>query len=576
MPWRPRVRSERKLDVHKDSLAPWRPRNHSSRNFQAEQFSKSTMALKFMQLWECATLIARPGTPAHPVPAQLPVRANLKFDDFTRFHSISRDVHKDSLAPWRPRVRPSRNLNSKSPMMLNSFGFRGFANAIAHPVMPVRPFPAQILLKTVNFTRFHWLSLDFQGCTDTFARPMATVHSLLAQIAIRVVLKFDNHARVHSIPGNEIARRAAPVRPISAQLEFKTDPFARDLIGAEREYARPAPPVHAIFAQTGKYQGNQATAALLNFSPGTGRASPVFHRSPVSAMRNLARRIVYIVHDGEKGPALGSERDSMRSEARTLFNEAIFEASGGRQRFMRWCADGYARYIVIKCGLKLVGWPEDVPFRDLSQGGVGVELLRELLRRWRLKEGDAARLRFEPATAEDRAIAERDPASAIPNGATLGITGQSKPTGSRAPPLVVKALVQHPLTLDVVGIARTSTKRRERAGSATDERKPRQQEQRNDFGRRRLPLMHPELNRPPRRGLTSLRSVIAGREGVEADAEGRPAKHAREDCAVDDRLEEFSEYETEEDAISAYSECEQHGEEEIDEIESDWPEEAED
>ncbi|KAH9849097.1 hypothetical protein C2E23DRAFT_704622, partial [Lenzites betulinus] len=113
--------------------------------------------------------------------------------------------------------------------------------------------------------------------------------------------------------------------------------------------------------------------------------------------------------------------------------------------------------IVIKCGLKLVGWPEDVPFRDLSQGGVGVELLRELLRRWRLKEGDAARLRFEPATAEDRAIAERDPASAIPNGATLGITGQSKPTGSRAPPLVVKALVQHPLTLDVVGIARTST-----------------------------------------------------------------------------------------------------------------------
>ncbi|KAH9849092.1 hypothetical protein C2E23DRAFT_738008 [Lenzites betulinus] len=171
----------------------------------------------------------------------------------------------------------------------------------------------------------------------------------------------------------------------------------------------------------------------------------------------------------------------MRSEARTLFNEAICkslvrcadnrtEAHPRHQsklprkaKVHAVVADGYARYIVIKCGLKLVGWPEDVPFRDLSQGGVGRAAPRAAAP-VAFEGGDAARLRFEPATAEDRAIAERDPASAIPNGATLASQGSQSPRITRAP-LVVKALVQHPLTLDVVGIARTSTKRRERAGA---------------------------------------------------------------------------------------------------------------
>ncbi|KAH9853004.1 hypothetical protein C2E23DRAFT_885344 [Lenzites betulinus] len=230
-----------------------------------------------------------------------------------------------------------------------------------------------------------------------------------------------------------------------------------------------------------------------------------------------------------EGPALASNRDRERSEARTLFNNAVFEASGGQITYMRYGADGYAKYIVVKCGLKLEGWPAGVPFLELSKAG-GVQLLRELHRRWHLEEGDPERLRFEATTAEDRANAERDPQSAIPN---AGLRGRE---ASPTPPLVVDVIVLHPHTLDITGVEHTSTQLAAAANGA-DVPKPRW-EQRIDNKRRHRPLKRPDLKRPPKRGVLSMRSVIAG----DWDSSARPGKRAREDCAVDDRIEHFSAY----------------------------------
>ncbi|KAI0350728.1 hypothetical protein OH77DRAFT_1386981, partial [Trametes cingulata] len=76
---------------------------------------------------------------------------------------------------------------------------------------------------------------------------------------------------------------------------------------------------------------------------------------------------------------------------------------------MSWTAEKYARLVVIRYGFKLVGWPPNIPFVNLSCLPGGVLPLLKLRAAW-----NASTLRFEPATREDRAKAAYNPASIDP------------------------------------------------------------------------------------------------------------------------------------------------------------------
>lgn len=69
----------------------------------------------------------------------------------------------------------------------------------------------------------------------------------------------------------------------------------------------------------------------------------------------------------------------------------------------------YARHVVRGYGYKLDGWPEDIPFSNLSDIDGGAAPLKRLTRLWK-----AGTLRFVAASAEERWRALHDPDSLLP------------------------------------------------------------------------------------------------------------------------------------------------------------------
>lgn len=78
---------------------------------------------------------------------------------------------------------------------------------------------------------------------------------------------------------------------------------------------------------------------------------------------------------------------------------------------MRWTVDGYHRMIYTEYGLALVGWPDDIPFADLSKPGVtGLLRISRLLEAWRTRT-----LRFVPVLLDKAARAAKDPMDVVPS-----------------------------------------------------------------------------------------------------------------------------------------------------------------
>ncbi|KAI0349713.1 hypothetical protein OH77DRAFT_1375045, partial [Trametes cingulata] len=77
---------------------------------------------------------------------------------------------------------------------------------------------------------------------------------------------------------------------------------------------------------------------------------------------------------------------------------------------MSWTTDRYAKLVVVRYGYKLVGWPADVPFRNLSELPGGARPLLALRAAW-----NARTLRFEAASRVDLVNAARDPGSVSPD-----------------------------------------------------------------------------------------------------------------------------------------------------------------
>ncbi|KAJ8488164.1 hypothetical protein ONZ51_g3725 [Trametes cubensis] len=119
-----------------------------------------------------------------------------------------------------------------------------------------------------------------------------------------------------------------------------------------------------------------------------------------------ARLVVEATHLGR--------RDQLKHELRTAFNSTLEELTGIPGVHLWYSPGRYAKLVVLKLKLKLVGWPVHVPYEDISKIKGGNEVLETLLNLWKSRA-----LRFEPATERDLWYAKVDPARVHPNPSAL-------------------------------------------------------------------------------------------------------------------------------------------------------------
>lgn len=193
---------------------------------------------------------------------------------------------------------------------------------------------------------------------------------------------------------------------------------------------------------------------------------------------------------------------------------------------MSYTHTGYAKGVLIRYGLKLVNWPADIPFVNLSDIRGGVDVLERLHALW--LDGT---LHFERATPEDLANAAADPTSVHPNRALFELEQQRRAQAAAAlsQSTVVAPAALHPGTLMPLGVLPTST----RPGVATLGVRPRSQ--RRDVKKaRRRPVTNP-ANLPLRRPKPGVKSA---RYVLEWEEEERPKKRVRF-ALVDEPIEEI-------------------------------------
>ncbi|KAM5536338.1 hypothetical protein V8D89_009993 [Ganoderma adspersum] len=101
----------------------------------------------------------------------------------------------------------------------------------------------------------------------------------------------------------------------------------------------------------------------------------------------------------------------LRSRIRKLMDDNLKEITGNRRARMRWSAKDYARYIVIRGGKVLKGWPTyaGVLFGNLSDVPGGQPVMELLLSLW-----TSGMLRFEDASEDDVDLAVWNPTAVLP------------------------------------------------------------------------------------------------------------------------------------------------------------------
>lgn len=207
------------------------------------------------------------------------------------------------------------------------------------------------------------------------------------------------------------------------------------------------------------------------------------------------------------------------------------DISGVPNAQMSYKEDRYARLVMLRYAAKLMGWPEGIPFVNLSSGLLGgIAALRILRQAW-----DKGELRFERATPEDLARAAEDPLSVLPDGGRcLKVLAQAKSHSESTPPppdVQPVVLVMHPIDLSDVGT-------HDPEADVDPDSGKHQREQRSDVKKaRRRPVKNP-TNRPLRRpklGVKSSRGVLE-LDDVQGAKRGR--KRARYSL-VDDPVRQF-------------------------------------
>lgn len=122
---------------------------------------------------------------------------------------------------------------------------------------------------------------------------------------------------------------------------------------------------------------------------------------------------------------------------------------------LHYAKSTYASSTVIQNRCKLDGWPTDVAWASFSRIEGGLPVLNKLL-----KDCKDGAISFKPATPEDIANAERDPATVHPNYQPPR-TGDGIPSAlapsAKEDPVLVPSLVLRSDNMEEVGVELTST-----------------------------------------------------------------------------------------------------------------------
>ncbi len=224
---------------------------------------------------------------------------------------------------------------------------------------------------------------------------------------------------------------------------------------------------------------------------------------------------------------------------------------------MRWTDDLFMSVIVgiYCCGLK--GWPQDIPFQNLSN--IRSKSLAQLVEAW--KNGT---LRIVKLTEDERAQAIADPKSVLPNTTLRPTPPPSPETRERVVPLVFHPADFHDLSQPSAAGTSTSALR---AMTTTARPAKRKRKQRSDIKLARSRKLYYG------RGVKSAEYVYEELSGGESEPDAKrfcealsddvveefPVEAADEvegevEGDVEDEIEEFSESEGEEDAIESATE----------------------
>ncbi|EIW51808.1 uncharacterized protein TRAVEDRAFT_54233 [Trametes versicolor FP-101664 SS1] len=234
-----------------------------------------------------------------------------------------------------------------------------------------------------------------------------------------------------------------------------------------------------------------------------------------------------------KEPPHSWEGGEIKAEMQGCLNGDIYRRSHGRQKRMRYAPQYYALDIVLGCGLVIAGWPQDIPFTDLSAVGGGIDTLREIRRRWYLPDGDPEKLRFEPASREDYANAAHDPESVHPTPQHLPeLKARAAAAKARAQALPVESDVYDSRNMRRVGRQSTSTMPEPKAWT----------QQRQDTKKRRARASDMETRVRKKRqttGVTSMPFVLQGADKV-SGGDGEQGSDSEEAYTLDDPITDFN------------------------------------
>ncbi|KAM5545550.1 hypothetical protein V8D89_000588 [Ganoderma adspersum] len=105
----------------------------------------------------------------------------------------------------------------------------------------------------------------------------------------------------------------------------------------------------------------------------------------------------------------------IRGELRKVLNNILVVLTGDHEACMHWSLAQYCKRIFIKYRLRLVGWPHDIVFTNLSDV-TGSERILRLFALW-----ESGVLRFVPVDDDEVEAARRNPLTAAPGPLHLGL-----------------------------------------------------------------------------------------------------------------------------------------------------------
>ncbi|PIL33274.1 hypothetical protein GSI_04724 [Ganoderma sinense ZZ0214-1] len=108
------------------------------------------------------------------------------------------------------------------------------------------------------------------------------------------------------------------------------------------------------------------------------------------------------------GPNYARREGELKGGTRQSMDATVESMSGIPGRKMRWTLKAYFKYVYLALRLKLVGWPHDIPFMNLSDI-TGLTRISRIATLW-----ESGRMYFAPVTDEEYLAALVDPLSCAP------------------------------------------------------------------------------------------------------------------------------------------------------------------